>query len=149
MRSLAVLLQAYPASLDVSRLLYFDYLVVHSGDVPNGPDSLHPATPYRSGELLVRRELVEQGLELLASRGLIERSFDAGGISYRAAEPAAAFYLSLDAPYFERLSESAAWVVNSFASYSDGSLAQFMQQNLGRWGAEFEWASVNREATEQ
>ena len=93
LRGLAVLLYAYPASLDLSRLLNFDYLVVHSGDVTDGPESLHPAAPYRSGELLVRRGLVEEGLELFTSRGLIEKSFDADGIAYRAAEPAAAFFL--------------------------------------------------------
>lgn len=142
------MLYAYPNRLDLSRLLYFDYLIVHSGDVPNGPESLHPATPHRSGELLVRRGLVEQGLDLLASRGLVERSFESAGITYRASENAAAFLFTLDAPYTGRMREIARWVVDTFTPYSDDDLRAFMQSNLDRWGAEFEWESVEREVPE-
>ena len=53
-RALTVLAESAPAALDLQRLVYFDYLVVHSADA-GGPRSLHPNTPLRNGELLVRR----------------------------------------------------------------------------------------------
>src|SRR5450432_1965251 len=84
-RALTVLLESFPSSLDLQRLVYFDYLVVHSGDA-GGPKSLHPNTPLRNGELLVRRGLIERGILLMVSRGLVERRAGANGISYIAAE---------------------------------------------------------------
>ena len=52
-RSLAILVAAFPEAYDLQRLVEMDYLVVHSGDV-NGPASLHAPLPMRAGELLVR-----------------------------------------------------------------------------------------------
>ena len=60
-RSLAVLVAAYPEPFDLERLVEMDYLVVHSGDA-DGPYSLHAPLPMRAGELLVRRGLIEKGL---------------------------------------------------------------------------------------
>ncbi len=53
-RALTVLAEASPRALDLQELVYFDYLIVHSGDA-GGPASLHLNTPLRNGELLVRR----------------------------------------------------------------------------------------------
>lgn len=61
LRSVAILAEACPDEFDLQRLLYLDYLVVHSSDA-DGPTSLHPNTPLRNGELLVRRGLIERGL---------------------------------------------------------------------------------------
>lgn len=60
-RSLVILVANFPAALDLQRLVDFDYLVVHSGDL-DGPESLHPPLPLREGELLVRRNIIESGI---------------------------------------------------------------------------------------
>lgn len=59
MRAAMVLANAYPDRLDLNRLVILDYIVVHSGDIPDGPPSLHPPTPLRAGEVSVRRGLLE------------------------------------------------------------------------------------------
>ena len=71
-RALILLAESYPEQLDLQRILEFDYLIVQSGDV-DGPPSIHPALPLRSGKPLVRRQLIECGLLFMASRGLISR----------------------------------------------------------------------------
>lgn len=63
-------------ALDQQRLTYFDYIVVHSKDL-GGAESIHPATPRQKSELLVKRTIVNDGLNLLISRDLIERRFAA------------------------------------------------------------------------
>jgi hypothetical protein len=78
-RSVGVLVATYPKAFDLQRLVAFDYLVVHTGDL-GGPESLHPELPMRSAELLVRRGLVERGLLLMRSRELIEREANPEGI---------------------------------------------------------------------
>lgn len=48
-RSLIILVAAFPIAFDLQRLIEMDYLVVHSGDV-DGPSSLHAPIPMRIGE---------------------------------------------------------------------------------------------------
>src|ERR1700733_5230045 len=89
-RALTVLVESAPAAFDLQRLVYFDYLVVHSADA-GGPQSLHPNTPLRNGELLVRRAVIERGVLLMVGRGLIARCMESQGIAYAATDEAAPF----------------------------------------------------------
>ncbi len=144
-RTLALLVAAHPAAFDIQRLAFFDYLLVHSGDVPGGPPSLHPATPHRSGEFLVRRSLVEHGVGVLMSRGLTERVLGQNGIGYRASEAAASILYGLTSPYAERLRDTAKWVVERFVGSTEQDLGDFFAANLDRWGGEFVLESIVRE----
>ena len=58
LRSLIILEHAFPLEYDLQRLVFYDYLLVHSQDA-GGPNSIHPATPHRSGEVLVKRKMLE------------------------------------------------------------------------------------------
>ena len=142
LRALSVLVAAHPDAYDLQRLLVFDYFVVHSADLHGGPVSLHPATPHRSGEILVRRQLVEQGLLLYMSRGLIERRMEPEGFRFVATEEAAPFLDSLTAPYCAMLRSRADWVVGSFGPLDAREIDNLVNENLGRWGAEFEFEAM-------
>src|SRR4051794_423087 len=97
-RSLTILVAAFPVAFDLQRLVEMDYLVVHSGDA-DGPESLHAPLPLRAGELLVRRGLIEKGLLLMISRGLVRRIPSKDGFHYIAEETAAPFICALTADY--------------------------------------------------
>lgn len=137
LRSAVLLLAAYPRACDVQRMVQYDYLVVHSGDVDGGPESIHPATPHRSGELLVRRSLVEAGLEFMTCRKVIERTYTGLGIGYVAGEYAVMFVDALTSGYVRQLRERAAWVVGTFQEMPDVELDRFMKERWSQWGAEF------------
>ena len=137
LRSASLLLAAYPSSCDLQRLVQYDYLVVHSGDVEGGPPSIHPATPHRSGELLLRRSLVESGLGFMSGRGVIEKVFSERGILYSAGEYAAVFLDAIGAEYISRLRSRADWVISTFQAMTDEQLGSFMQARWSLWGAEF------------
>ncbi|RYG99672.1 MAG: threonine transporter [Alphaproteobacteria bacterium] len=141
LRGLTLLVECYPSSLDLQRLLLFDYLLVHSEDA-GGPPSIHPPTPHRSGEILVRRGIVEKGVLLMMSRRLVERHVTPQGFSYAASEYAAPFLDSLEADYTLRLREYAVWVTITFGPYSDQSLMEYFRENLDRWGGEFETSHI-------
>lgn len=138
LRALFVLdaLRGRPA--DLQRLVSYDYLLVHSGDVQNGPSSLHPAVPFRGSELLVKRDLINAGLNQMHSRELLKKSFDASGILYCATQLTSAFLVLLSTAYAAALRERADWVVNNFSDVADSELDAFMSQNIGRWGGDFE-----------
>jgi hypothetical protein len=137
LRSTALLLSAYPRVCDLQRLVQYDYLIVHSGDVDGGPPSIHPATPHRSGELMVRRSLVEQGLDFMARRLVVERTFAGHGIGYIAGEYGAVFFEALTTEYAQRLRERAEWVVNRFQQLPDEELGEYMRSRWSLWGTEF------------
>jgi hypothetical protein len=145
LRALAVLIASYPAAYGLRRLTILDYLVVHSDDAPEGPTSLHPRTPYRAGELLLRRGVLEQGLLLYQSRGLVERRFEPDGVFYAATDGAAAFLDVLNGRYVDTLRDRAAWVTGRFAAVSDEALSDLVDVWIGEWGAEFTQRSVLHE----
>lgn len=137
LRTLSVLVPAFPETMDLQRLVAFDYLVVHTADA-GGPESLHAALPLRPAELLVRRQLVERGLLLMVSRGLVERVAENSGIGYRAGELAETFLLSLTAPYLTELRQRGEWVVTTFSPLSPDTLRERMDGIFGRWIDEFQ-----------
>lgn len=142
LRALTVLAEAFPAPYSLQRLVIFDYILVHSDDLPSGPKGLHPKTPHRSGELLVRRNVLQQGLLLYQSRGLVERRFEANGLFFCATERSASFLDALSTPYTRLLRERAAWLVANFASQTEQGLQNLVRTHIGEWGAEFEMESV-------
>lgn len=125
LRSLCILYESYPQPFDTQQLVFFDYLVVHSDDVENGPPCLHPPTPFRSSEWVVRRRLVEQGLRLLIERGLVTPQLSSDGIRYSASEATGAFVGCLASPYTLELKDRARWVVESFGDEDEGELVDY------------------------
>lgn len=136
-RSLAILVAGYPAAFDLQRLVEMDYLVVHSGDA-GGPDSLHAPLPLRAGELLVRRGLIEKGLLLMMSRGLVQRLPTSEGISYIAGEAAAPFLASLTTEYSMSLKERAEWAAERFEGVAIEEIRSITHRFFERWTSEFQ-----------
>lgn len=137
MRALILLAESYPEQLDLQRILEFDYIMVHTGDV-DGPPSIHPALPLRSGELLVRRQLIERGLMLMISRGLVSRHATANGFMYQAEDDAGPFLDALTAEYLEDLKNRAMWVVDRFSEMSDHDIRVMLSQTYDQWSREFQ-----------
>lgn len=144
LRSLFILSEIHPKFQDLQRLVYYDYLLIHSNDVENGPQSLHPPIPHRSGEWLVRRNLVSEGLDLMYSRQLVNKRFSTNGITYGATELTTPFLRYLTSDYAQSIRHNAQWVAYTFEAFSDEELRNFMSGHLGRWGAEFNRESVIR-----
>jgi hypothetical protein len=144
LRSLILLVEVYPDGLDLQKLVYLDYLLVHSSDA-GGPESLHPPTPRREGEVIVRRGLIEQGLNLLLVRGLVDRRVTKNGFDFAALDSAGGFISSLSTNYSQELRNRAQWVAASFRQRDVEWLSVFFKQNLGQWGGEFALSSAGLE----
>ena len=141
LRGLVILTEAFPTAYSLQRLVIADYLVVHSDDA-DGPKGLHPQTPRRSGELLVRRDSMQRGLLLYQSRGLIERRYEPDGIMYAATEASATFIDVLESHYVSELRLRSKWFISRFQELPDNELDEYAKNRLGKWGAEFEFESV-------
>lgn len=138
LRTLFILNAARDAAMDLQRVVAYDYLLVHSGDVDGGPISLHPAVPHRGTELLVKRSVIQAGLDQLLSKELIQIVFAPQGFLYKATDLTEAFIKLLTSSYAQELSARAEWVVDRFGHYTERELEAFMTENVGRWGAEFD-----------
>jgi ABC-three component (ABC-3C) system Middle Component 2 len=138
-RAVAVLAAAHPRSFDLQRLIAFDYLLVHTGDI-GGPDSLHPPVPLQSAEMLVRRKLVEQALLMMMTRDLVRREASADGIRYRARENAAPFLEGLQSGYLKALKQRADWLVGALGARSETEFRAIMRRFFDSWVEEFQTA---------
>ena len=147
LRSVFLLGALTPARCDVQRLVILDYLLVHSGDVDGGPPSLHPATPHRAGELLVKRDLLRDGLMVFVARELVAMHLDADGVRFAATDLTAQFLAYFDVPYASRIRDAAAWVAAHFGPMDDEQLERYVAARLDRWGGEFSAESLVREVT--
>jgi hypothetical protein len=136
-RTLAVLISCYPRAHDLGRLVQYDYLTVHSADA-DGPPSLHPPLPLRSGELLVRRGLVESGLSLMMSRSLVRREIHVQGFLYCAEDSAASFLGNMRSPYMVALRKRADWVATTFDQLSANELDAIVKRLVVAWTAAFQ-----------
>ena len=145
LRAAVILCDAHPIGYGLQRLVVLDYLLVHSDDLPDGPAGLHPQTPHRGGELLVRRDALERGLNLLESRGLVERRFDPDGVVFAATESTAIFVDALSSDHSVILKERARWLVATLGSRSERELTELATASIGVWGAEFVMESVLHE----
>jgi hypothetical protein len=140
-RSVVILNSLFPDSVDLHRLVDFDYLVVHSGDA-GGPESLHAPLPMRAGELLVRSDIIEKGIILMMSRGLLNRIVTVSGIEYIASEKSNSFVSNLASPYLVKLINRAEWVVEKFGESSEEELKGVIRGFFDHWTTKFQPANA-------
>ncbi|MFP8489281.1 ABC-three component system middle component 2 [Gracilimonas sp. Q87] len=136
-RCLALLDSSYPTGLDVNRLVDFDYLLIHSGDI-DGPKSLHPPLPLRTGEIIIKRKLIQRALFLMINKKLIKRKATNDGIQYYLDENGRPFIRSLNSEYVEKLTDRANWVLEEYGSTSDEALRALISNFFDRWTTNFQ-----------
>lgn len=133
-----LLAEAFPLSLDMQQLVHFDFLVVHTSDA-GGPKSLHPALPHRSGEWVVRRTFVQDGLHALARKGLAAVDLGRGdGVRFIATDGLSPFLRLLRSAYALELGIRARWVTDTFGGWTEERLRALIEENIAKWGGEFE-----------
>jgi hypothetical protein len=137
-RALIILNAAYPISCDLTKLTWLDYLVVHTGDINGGPDSLHPNLPQRGGEILVRRRLIEEGLMMMRRLHLIATIPHESGMTYRATDEAYPLVELMKTGYSMKLKNRAKWLVENVCVYPDKSIQKLIESKLGAWNVEFQ-----------
>jgi len=137
LRMVYLLTALRPNGADLQKLVLLDYAIVYSGDL-DGPESLHTPVPYRGTELLSRRELIEQGLYLMSTRGLVDATTDETGITYFAGSAALTLIGSLTSPYFLALEARCRWAASTFEGRDSGTLMREFAELGHLWGAELE-----------
>lgn len=141
-RSICILVVDLSNKFDLQQLLALDHIVVHTGDIENAPPSLHPNILQRSGELLVRRPLVENGLVLMESKRLVQKVITPDGFFYCATELASVFIENLTNEYIKELSQRAQWAVTMYNDYGDRLFSEIFNSAFDHWRNEFQIAEM-------
>lgn len=137
LRALFLLAQT-KKSFDLQSLVYLDYFLIHSGDVPDGPKSLHPAASFRAGEILIKREIMKEGLRLMHLKQLLDVIPQKNGIYYSKNKLTEVFIKNYsDTEYTEELKKRAKWVIKNFGRFNEIKLKNYVEENLTKWGVEF------------
>lgn len=122
LRLLTILNASFPSSIDREKLVYLDYITIHSWDFWE-LDSLHPPLPTRKWEIYIRRNIINEWLNLLEQKWLIELVYTKNnGIEYKATDLATPFIDSISETYIEKLNIRANWTFDNFFNYSIAQL---------------------------
>lgn len=146
MRSLIILNAAYPKSFDLAKLTWYDHIVVHTEDI-EGPVSLHPNLPQRSGEILVRRRIIQDGLTLMHRLGFVTTISNENGITYQATDEAYPLIKLMKSNYACKLKDRAQWLVENVCTLSESDIGNLIAKKLGRWDIEFQEKMVTPTGT--
>lgn len=144
LRTLVVLTAAFPRTFDLNRLVLLDYCLLHSADL-EGPPSVLPAVPNRSGELGLKRTVLDHGIQLMARAGMVDLVTTAEGMTYRAGEEAAPFLRLLDSPLLGALGEVASWAVDEFSDLNTDQVRNRLRTVSDGWATEFAWEPTDEE----
>ncbi len=145
-RALVVLEAFYPRRCDLMEMTWFDHLVVHTGDFDEQdvPESLHPDLPNRTGELLVRRQLVERSLRMMQQMHFVDVFETEAGIEFCASEETPSYVGLLQTPYSLALKHRAKWMADRFAKQGSAEIRELIESRIGRWTAEFRADKVSK-----
>jgi len=137
LRTLFILAKVYPKSIDTQRLIYYNYLALHTGDFSEEVESLHPPIPNRSCQIVIQREVLQEGLHLLQAKELIVVKYNKTGINFLAHKNAKNFIEYFQSEYSRNFIDRIDFVIERFNDLTDKQLDSFIKSNLTKWGSEF------------
>lgn len=138
LRTLIVLEALHPRHCSLSELVWFDYVVVNTGLFDGGPESLHPQSDVATGELLVRRHVLQAGIRLLRLLHLAHEIPTSDGYVYVSGEEAPAFLDRLGTRYHSSLKVRAEWLARVFSSVARDEIKRVLDDALGKWTAQLQ-----------
>ncbi len=124
-------------AVDLQRMIYLDYLLVHSGDFTDDLESLYPPSPFRASELAIKRELLKKSLQILHKKSLVEVILSKTGILYAVTNSGKEFVEIQNSDYSQKLRIRVKWLVTKTSPMSDDELAIFVSSNSKKWASEF------------
>lgn len=137
LRCLFLLYQFKTEGLSIDKLIYLDYFLIHAGDISKEQKSIHPKYPFRSTEIVVKRELLTNALKLLISRELVKIHFSTNGILYEITIIGSKALEYFESDYAKKINEVSNWIYSTYHTYTEEQLSEIITTNIQKWGSEF------------
>lgn len=137
LRTLFVLNQFGEIALSIDKLIFFDYFLIHAGDISKKQKSIHPKYPFRSSEIIIKRELLNSAIMQLVRKELIEIHYQHDGIFYTISNIGRSLINYFESEYAELLNESSQWIYKNYKDKTEEELQASFKRNMKKWGGEF------------
>lgn len=106
---IVLLLTGLDCELDLDELIFLDYSAIYSDDFQGGP-SLHPMLMNRLAELVRRREVFPDAIQLFTSKGMMTSKVNGQGVRYRITPAGREFAEKLSTQYHTDFRQRVSWV---------------------------------------
>ncbi|ELC8457028.1 hypothetical protein QYB58_002140 [Clostridium perfringens] len=128
-----MIISKYPNGIDMDSLIILEYLSLHVKIIDEKLKSLHPDNPFYGMELLSKRRLMNSSINLLFSKGLIDKKYCDEGVLYTSTILTDYFLSYFDSNYFNKLNTSINTVINKFKGYNRDMLEKYVYENIEIW----------------
>lgn len=132
-----VLFNELEKSIDLQRVIYYDYALLHSADFDKNQKSLHPPSPFRKEELVVKNNSIKEALSILCQKQLINIEYNNEGIFYKKNDLTPLLIQHLKSDYVAQLRCKSKWINATFNNYEDQELLKYFDDTIGKWNSEF------------
>lgn len=137
LRALVLLSQIEDEGMDIDRLLIYDYILTNSGEFNEELPSLHVETPYKYSKLMVKREILKEGVKLFSDQGLIEIKLTEHGIYYKKSDYTVAFLDNMSSKYKAKLLDISKWVIENVYNKNENKIEEEINRKILLYGIEF------------
>lgn len=139
---LLAIMSTCETNMTEDRLAIYSYFVIHLSDLRTNEKSAHPDIPFRNNAYMKSREVIQNALYFLISRGLVDCNFTSKEIKYYATDMGCALYENVGGDYKRLLIKNIIKVHHSLKVMSDVQLSNIVSHNLHSWGSEFKYESI-------
>lgn len=137
LRALIVLSKLNNEGTDINRLLVYDYMLTNSGEFNSELPSIHAETPYKYSKLLVKRDTLKDGINILIKYGLITLDYSKNGVIYKKNKYSQKFLNNIDSAYKSKLEVVAEWISRDVHSRAISEIEYDLRMRIKKYGIEF------------
>lgn len=145
LRALIMLSKLSNNGTDIERLLVYDYILTNSGEFNSKLPSIHAETPYKYSKLLVKRDILKEGINILIRYGLITLDYSEEGIIYKKNKYTQKFLDNIDSIYKDRLEVVAEWISSDVHCKEVSEIEYDLKARIKKYGIEFYEGGVDCE----
>jgi hypothetical protein len=144
LRLLAILTTCHK-SFTVERIAIYSYFCIYLTDYNSKENSVHPAIPFRNSNYINNKQVINNAIEMLLSKGLIEPAFTNSGLMIQSSKMGDALYGRIESAYKDELVRSINRTHQLLSQKTDEMLKDIVYSNISKWGSEFINESILRE----
>ena len=133
---LLVVLLVSKNKLSKDRLIFFDFLTIHTSTFSDTNKSIHPDNPYFGLEFFSKNTNTEKAVHLLVHKKLINSFHDEGGYYFEINNMGKYILSLINGPYKNQVVIHAGKVIEEFSSLTDQDIRKYFDLNLIKWSAE-------------
>lgn len=137
-RMLCILCATAHKSINVFRLEMYDHMALHAKSTGFEFRDLHPANPSFSAELFGKQSLIEEGLQFMALRGMIDVKYTKRGIYYSANTATQSYVACLRSEYAVEYKLAVEHISKNLDAITDQALRKKLYSQYAKCPGEIE-----------